>query len=88
MTTPLISREQLIEMYQRYPGALAEEVARVLSLLAGEKERIEHNAALSRFIVLFETEEAERHLWMNVARVIIETAMNEPVGVQINGKTK
>jgi hypothetical protein len=88
MISPLITCNDLAAMYQRYPGALATEVASVLRPLESDKERLEHNAALSRFIVLFETEEAERHLWMNVARVIIETAMNEPVGVQINGKTK
>lgn len=73
----LITRDQLIEMYQRYPGALAEEVGRVLRPLAGDKERIEHNAALSRFITLFPTAEAEQKLWENLARTITETAMKE-----------
>ena len=85
---PLIARAQLVEMYQRYPGALAEEVARVLRPLADDEDRVKHNAALSRFIVLFPTAESERHLWENLARVIVETAIQEPVGAKQDGENR
>ena len=73
---PIITRNKALEMYAAFPEALEAEVARLLRPLASDEDRVKHNAALSRFITLFETEESERLLWTNVARAIIATAQH------------
>jgi len=82
----LIAREKLVAMYAAYPGALESEVAQALAELGTEEQRIGHNEALRRIVRLIATGEGQRLMWHNVARAIIDTAMDERTGVTRNGK--
>ena len=81
----MITREQLIQMYAAYPGALELEVTQAFALLNTDEDRIRHNVSIVRIVRLIATEEGQRLMCQNVARAIIETAMHEPTGAA-NGK--
>jgi hypothetical protein len=70
----MMTRSELVSMYSQYPQALAAEVARVLKPLRNDEDRIQHNAALGRFIVLFADERSEQLMWNNVAEALLSTA--------------
>lgn len=84
--TELISREQLIQMYAAYPGALEQEVAQAFARLENDEQRIGHNEAMRRISRLISTEDGQRLMWKNVAQAIIETAMHEPTGVKTSDR--
>jgi hypothetical protein len=85
--THILSRNELIAMYQGYPGAMEEEVVLALTVLNNDEERIVHNMAVRRITRLFTSEAAQRSLWRNVARAIIGAIQQqEDTGVTDDGK--
>ena len=68
-----VHRERL-EMYQRYPDELAEEIGRVVRLLPADEDRIIHNSALGRFLSLFHGDEEIRRLWRHMAQAVLDVA--------------
>ena len=67
-------RHERLEMYQRYPRELTEEVARVVRPLVTEQDRILHNSALSRFVTFFDTDDKMQRLWRHMAQAVLDVA--------------
>lgn len=74
---PITTRSGLIRMYGAYPPALEAELALALMPVQNEAERGVHNCAVQRIMRLIPTEQAQRLLWTNLARAIIETAIHQ-----------
>ena len=83
----MIARADLIAMYSAYPGALEAEVAQMMSLAETDEQRVERNSALRRIVRLIGTEPGQKLMWQNVARAILETAVQEPIGAASHGQT-
>jgi len=73
----LMTRNDVLDMYQKFPGALAEEVALVLTELENDEQRIMHNVAVAKIARLIRTEQGQRNLWSNVANAIINSLTHE-----------
>ena len=70
----MMTCEERLEMYRRYPQALTEEVSRVVTPLKDDRDRILHNSALTRFITLCDTDKKMQHLWRGMAQAVLDAA--------------